>query len=211
MHIEKKLIIFDFDGTLANTFHFGIEISNKLAKIFNYKIILSDNIEILRNKTSEEVLKESGIPFFKMPFIVFRFRKEYKKIRDLIQPIDGVEEMLNLLSKNNNLGIVTSNSKHTVEYFLEKHKILHLFNFIHAEASIFGKARILKKIIQKNSNEYQQVFYVGDETRDIQASRKCKLNSIAVTWGYNTKDILLKLKPDYIVDNPLEIIQIIEK
>src|SRR5262245_13801927 len=41
------------------------------------------------------------------------------------------------------------------------------------------------------------VGYVGDEVRDIEAARKA-----AVTWGFNTRDLLARHRPDHLVERP---------
>jgi len=53
------------------------------------------------------------------------------------------------------------------------------------------------------------VFYVCDEVRDIEAARKSGISSIAVTWGYNTKDALIKENPDFLANTPDELRDII--
>ena len=54
-----------------------------------------------------------------------------------------------------------------------------------------------------------EVIYVGDEERDIIASKKARIKNIAVTWGFNSKEKLSREKPDYIVDSPMQIIEIV--
>ena len=49
------------------------------------------------------------------------------------------------------------------------------------------------------------VYFVGDEVRDIEAGKKAGIKTIAVSWGYNTKDALAKEQPDYIIDTPLDL------
>jgi len=53
------------------------------------------------------------------------------------------------------------------------------------------------------------VYFVGDEVRDIEAGKKAGINTIAVSWGYNTKAALDKEHPDYLIDFPLELENII--
>ncbi len=94
-------------------------------------------------------------------------------------------EVLKEFHPNCSLGILTSNSSENVISWLEIHKIGHLFDFIHAESSYFGKKHILKKLTKSYKMDSSQTFYVGDETRD--SARKC---NIAVTWGLTQKQLL---------------------
>jgi len=206
--MNKGLILFDFDGTIANTMHFGIEISNKLAGIYNYNVIHKHHIELLRNQSIQDLLKKSGISVFKMPLIIYRFRKEYTRIMHLIQPFENIAEVITKLHENYRLGIVTSNSKTTVDYFLKNHKLASYFEFISAGASLMGKQTVLRKICKKQQQFTPEIYYIGDETRDILASRHSQIKCVSVTWGYNSKEVLQSYNPDYLIDTPLEMLQL---
>jgi phosphoglycolate phosphatase len=52
------------------------------------------------------------------------------------------------------------------------------------------------------------VIYVGDEIRDIIAAHKCGIRIISVSWGFHTVDLLASKNPDYLVDNPRQIVQL---
>ena len=102
------------------------------------------------------------------------------------------------------LGILTSNSVKAVEAFLREHN-LQCFDFVESENNIFKKSKHLIKIIKKHSFNKQEVIYIGDEVRDIIASQEAGIDVIAVTWGYNKKEILKQNHPTFIANNPSEI------
>jgi phosphoglycolate phosphatase-like HAD superfamily hydrolase len=56
-----------------------------------------------------------------------------------------------------------------------------------------------------------KVFYIGDETRDIEAAKKAGIKSIAVTWGYNTKAILDNSNPDFLCESTDALKETIQK
>jgi phosphoglycolate phosphatase-like HAD superfamily hydrolase len=68
---------------------------------------------------------------------------------------------------------------------------------------------MINKIIKQRKIIKSEMFYVCDEVRDIVAAQKSGIKSIAVTWGYNTQDALTKENPDFIVDTPNELRNII--
>ena len=115
-------------------------------------------------------------------------------------PTMNISRLLSELHSDNttNLGILTSNTEENVRQFLSKNE-LEFFDFIRAGKSVFGKSHMINKIIKQNQTEKNNVFYVCDEVRDIEAAKKSGIKSIAVTWGYNTEDALVKEKPDFIV------------
>lgn len=123
----------------------------------------------------------------------------------------NLPEVLKELHKDCSLGILTSNSSENVISWLNRHKIAHLFTFIHTESSYFGKKHLLKKLIKSCEMDPLQTFYIGDETRDIDAARKCHINSIAVSWGFNSETALVQSNPDYIARIPGDIITIVKQ
>jgi len=106
------------------------------------------------------------------------------------------------------IGILTSNTQENVKQFLDKNE-LGFFDFIRTGKSVFGKSHIINKIVKQRHVSKNKVFYVCDEMRDIEAARKSGIKSIAVTWGYNTKDALIKENPDFLVSSPDELRNII--
>ena len=89
--------------------------------------------------------------------------------------------------------------------------IENLFEFVYSESSLFGKHVVLKRMCSKQNIDPLEVVYVGDEDRDIIAAKKVKIKIIAVTWGFNSKAKLSKEKPDYLVDLPMQIIEVISQ
>ncbi len=51
---------------------------------------------------------------------------------------------------------------------------------------------------------------VGDSLSDIHAAKEALATSIAVTWGHQSLEYLLRGKPDYVVNHPHELVKIIE-
>lgn len=105
-------------------------------------------------------------------------------------------------------GVITSNSDTNVQGFLMRYN-LNIFDFIHTGSSLFGKDKLLKKIIQKYKLKTQDVLFVGDETRDVSAAQKVGIGVIGVTWGFNSREVLEKMKPNHLVDSPNDLLNII--
>ena len=204
-----KYVIFDFDGTLADTLKFIITISNKFAKKFVNTTITDDKIEFYRGKPAQQIIKEANIPFYRFPFVVARFKREMKKVIHKLQPYDNIPELLEILSKKYKISILTSNNKNNVETFLKTNKLFQRIEFIKSQPKLTKKNKSLKKIMRKYNLLPENIIYIGDETRDIEASHKVGVKIISVTWGFNNKEILSKYSPDFIVDNPKDILQIL--
>lgn len=209
--MTAKVIIFDFDGTIADTLDAIMNISNRLALEFGYKQTSFEEITQLKNLNSREIIKQSGISIFKVPFLIRKVKAELSKEIAEVKPIIGIKEaLIQLKAQGNNLLIVTSNSKDNVVLFLEKNNLQDLFSFVYSGATLFGKSKIINKILQQENINIEQLIYVGDETRDIESARKSKIKAIAVTWGFNSQEVLAQQNPDFLIHQPHELINVIK-
>ncbi|MEO0967801.1 MAG: HAD-IA family hydrolase [Cyanobacteria bacterium J06639_18] len=208
----QKVIIFDFDGTIADTVEALVVIANRLALEFDYPQITPEELALLRNLTSREIIKYSGISVFKIPFLVKKVKGELKrKIPDL-KPISGIQESLLVLKeKDYRLGIITSNSEENVKEFLKVNDLENIFEFIYSGVTIFGKTTIINNVLRQKQIKSSEAIYVGDETRDVEASQKANIKVIAVTWGFNNEEVLSQQNPDFIVTHPSELLDVIQR
>lgn len=208
--MNTKVIIFDFDGTLADTFDALVMISNRLALEFGYPPTTPEEIPKLRNLSSREIIKKSGVSLFKMPFILRKVREYLHQEILNLKTIPGIQDALvQLKHEGYCLGILTSNSEENVKLFLKKHGMQDLFSFIYSETSLFSKDKSLLKLMKKNNFKSDDLLYVGDETRDIEASKKIQIKVIAVTWGFNSGEVLTKHNPDFLIEQPSELIEVL--
>jgi phosphoglycolate phosphatase len=207
-----KVIVFDFDGTIADTQAILLEITNRLAPQYGYLPIDPEEVSRLKNLTSREIIKQSKIPRYKIPFLLRKVQQELGKEIERLQPIPGLEScLLELKNRNYQLGIITSNFKPNVINFLKQNQLDHFFEFLYSETAIFGKHRVINKFLKQKNFKPEEMIYIGDETRDIEAARKSKVKSIAVAWGFNSDLILAQNHPDYLVNHPQEILEIVTK
>jgi phosphoglycolate phosphatase len=207
--MSVKVVIFDFDGTLADTLNAIVSISNRLAGEYGYKPTAPEELTQIRNLSSREIVKQSGISLFKLPFLLKRVRADLRNDIQQLNPIVGIKEsLIKLQAEGNRLGILTSNSEENVKVFLLKHEMLELFSFIYSETQLFSKHKTLINFIKRNKLNPEDVIYVGDETRDIEAAKKINSKVIAVSWGFNTKEALAKHNPDFLIHQPSELLDV---
>jgi phosphoglycolate phosphatase len=205
-----KVIVFDFDGTIADTIPVSIAILKKFATKYYHKTVGEKLIQELRDKSIPEIFKELDISIIKLPFIARKARRELNKEIGYLKPIKGVRDLLEKLKKQGQaLGIVSSNSKESIMKFLESND-LKIFDFIYTNSRIFGKANSLKRLLRRNKWDTTSVIYIGDEIRDIEAAHKAGIKIISVTWGVNSSDKLASYKPDFLVKSPGELLSLFQ-
>ncbi|MDJ0632118.1 MAG: HAD-IA family hydrolase [Xenococcaceae cyanobacterium MO_188.B29] len=208
--MNDKIIVFDFDGTIADTYHALFELANELADEFGYKPIAQSDLLRLKNLSSWEIIKQAEIPLFKIPFLFKRIQSELSKEISQIELFAGMETVLcQLKYRGYRLGIITSNTEKNVKAVLANNKLDSLFEFIYAETTIFGKHRVINEMLRKKKINRKNIVYVGDETRDIRSAQKSKISVVAVAWGFNSKQVLAKQQPEFLVEQPVQLLEAI--
>jgi len=200
---DIKYIIFDFDGTIADTIDLAMHIFNKVAKEFNCEPIKEKDRDLIRSKRPQELLKSFGVTRLQLTSIILRIRKEMSYAIPNMKIVTGINNALREINNSEfRLGILTSNSRDNVKAFLENNDLIDIFDFIYSEKNFFGKKKIINRMLNHEQISKKNVIYVGDETRDIEASKKAGIPVIAVTWGLNDREILAMAQPDQIIDSP---------
>jgi len=201
-----KIILFDFDGTIADTHQMSLKIANQMAEEFHYRSITPDDLEELKNLSSRDVVLRSGVSPLKIPFLLRRFMQELGKHVQSLKPIQGIPDCLKELKESGySLGIISSNLKDNVVAFLANNDLSEYFDFIYSGSTLFGKYRIINKVVQAENVKPSEVVYIGDETRDINSAKKSKIKVVAVGWGFNSPKILQQYQPDFLILNPEEL------
>lgn len=203
-----KVIIFDFDGTLADTIDILLRITNRLSVEFGFKSATKEELAQLSNLNSWQILQYSGISIFKFPLLIRRLKAELHSEVPHIQLFPGIKEVLLELKKRGfQLGIITSNSRENVLGALEKNGLQDTFTFIYS-GSTFGKHKVINKWLRIENIHTEKVVYVGDEIRDIDAAKKTGIKVIAVGWGFNSPQALAAQNPNFLIERPQELIDI---
>ena len=204
-----KYVIFDFDGTLADSKKAFISSWNTLAEKYNYQEVKFEDIESMKNLSLKERGKQLNFPMIKVPFVLPKLYKIYRNMIHEIRLFDGIKDMLAAVDKKGYKSvIISSNSKENIELLLEANKIDSISSVI-CSSRIFGKDKLIRKFLRENRLGPSEVIYVGDEQRDIIACKKAGVKIIWVGWGYDSIDLVKDLKPDYKVKTPAEILELI--
>ncbi|NES18817.1 MAG: HAD hydrolase-like protein [Symploca sp. SIO3E6] len=212
----SQWIVFDFDGTIADTLETVIQISYRIAREFGYESICQFDVEQVRHLSFRERLQLIGFSFWKLPFFIRKVNNSLKSEIQELKPFHGIKEVIVELKKRGyKVGIITGNSKENVTQFALANEMEHLFDCLYSAtlfgpATLFGKDKVIRKLLRKEAIEPQQLVYVGDETGDIEAAQKTGVKSIAVSWGFNTPHALAAQNPDYLIQQPQEILDILD-
>lgn len=176
-----KIAIFDFDGTLADSFPWFLKRINHVAKVLRFKTIQKDDLPKLRLMNVQEILSFLEISMWKIPLIIFYMKRLMKQDRQEISLFKETPELLkSLKEKGIRIVILSTNSQHNVELVLKDSAqfIDHYF----CGAGLSSKAKKFKKI--KSLFPDAKFISIGDELRDQEAASREKIIHLNVSWGY---------------------------
>jgi phosphoglycolate phosphatase len=203
-------ILFDFDGTLADTVSVGVAAFNELAERYGFLEITRENAENLRMQGPRGAMKALAVPIFRVPTVLRSLRSGVRSALPTLNFTDGMRATIAALKeKGYQLGIVTSNSEENVRAFLVNNGA-EFFDFIQAGTGLFNKGRKIKALMAREGLKKDETIFVGDEIRDIEAARKSGIAAVAVTWGLNSRDGLVAAGADYIVNTAGELAALLD-
>lgn len=202
-----KALLFDFDGTLVDSFEATLRVVNRLAPAFGYRTLSAGEAAILRRRGAREILQIMGPGLRHLPRWITAVRGELAtEVADLQPPV-GLDPVLRSLAKRGlMLGIITSNSENNIRNFLSRQGWAPLFSHIEAGSNLFGKSRLIRRSLGKCGASAREAVYVGDEVRDVEAARRAGVTEVAVTWGFNQREAFTTVKPHHIIEHPEELL-----
>jgi len=206
---KVKEVIFDFDGTIADTFPTVKDIIEKLLPKMGFGQFDEADWELYYNGGAKMIFKKMGVNLLQLMLIIRRMQAELNKRLGEVKPFEGIGSTIEKLkAKGIGVGIVSSDTKKNVEEFLERENIG--VDLVITGVNIFGKDRLINKYLKQRGLKKEDVVYVGDEIRDIEACRKIGVRVVGVTWGFNSKKALVGAQADWVVEKPADLAKIIK-
>jgi phosphoglycolate phosphatase len=199
--MARSFVIFDFDGTVADSFPEALLAYNRVAPGLRLRPMREEEVPALRRLAPGKLLKTLGIPMWKLPRLMIAIRAALADRFDAVRPIPGLAKAIEeLTAAGCHLAIVTSNSEANVQAFLARHAIAG-FETIVAGASVFGKGARLRRLIKTAGADRERTVYIGDTVPDIRAARDARIGAIAVGWGFSDPSPLAAESPDALVES----------
>jgi phosphoglycolate phosphatase len=200
-----NILIFDYDGVIVDSLDVFMDktilaCKNNGSNQVNNKV---DFLELFDGNLYDKLI-EKGIPKQNITKLMNEFNIDPKE-QELIRPFKGIENMLKILSRKNKLFIITSNLTNIIKNSLKNNNIEFFEKVLGADIHT-SKVKKIEKIKARYKDE--NIFYIGDTKGDMIEGKKAKVKTIAVTWGWHSKDKLARQNPDYIVDSPDDLIKL---
>ncbi|WP_119154586.1 HAD hydrolase-like protein [Caldimonas tepidiphila] len=193
---KYRLALFDFDGTLADSFPFFVGVFNELAVKHGFRQLRPEQLPLMRRLDARRNMELVGMPRWKLPLVAASFIRLMKGQGGEIPLFEGIEETLAHLSERGvTLALVTSNSVDNAVRILGPANA-GLFAHREGSMSIFGKRAKILRILARSGIAPAEAIYVGDQISDLQAAREAGVAFGAVAWGYAELDALRRHAPE---------------
>jgi phosphoglycolate phosphatase len=203
-----KLAIFDFDGTLADTYPIFADSINVLAVRHGFRQVTPEEQGRLRGLGIKDIMRELELPLWKLPGVAADCRKVMQQRINEVRPFSDISGVLNrMLQAGMQLAVATSNSGVNVRAVLGEALVGH-FAAMECDASLFGKAHRLRRILKATHTDKADAIYIGDEIRDAEAAASVGVAFGAVAWGYTHLDALVRMNPGKVFQVPADMLQL---
>ena len=195
-----KSVIFDFDGTLVNSYNLMNRVYYEIIKQYDIDDFTRADIETLRTLSAHQIFKKYHLSNEQSSMIIKKAIRSYHEFIKEVPFYPNVFELLVWLEKLNiDIYVLSSNDTQIIKDYIDQHDCF-MFKAIYGNSGLFKKHRSLEKLIKKHGYQKHEVLYIGDETRDIEACKRVNVAIAAVTWGFDHKELLKSYHPDYLVD-----------
>jgi len=194
-----KVVIFDLDGTLANTLPLCIEaFRQSVEPLINRSISNADIIATFGPSEEGTIMALAPNHYDKG---VADYLHHYEQLHDMCPtPFDGMIDLLQTLkNKGVRIAMVTGKGKLSTDISLKYFKLTHFFEMIETGSPNGARKAEGIQIILDGLHDInkEEVIYVGDAPSDIIASRKVGIPVIAAAWADTAEpEKLQALKPD---------------
>ena len=194
-----KAVIFDLDGTLANTLPLCISAFRKSIEPLINRNITDDDIIATFGPSEEGTIMALAPEHYDKG--VTDYLAHYEALHDMCaQPFEGVIELLELLKERGILtAMVTGKGRNSAVMSLERFDISQYFEVLETG---MPEGPSKPKGIQAVMDTFKditndEVIYVGDAPSDITACRQVGIPIIAAAWAETAEpEKLIPLQPD---------------
>lgn len=210
------IIIFDLDGTLINTIDdLGQACNHALQacgfpvhEIADYPQLVGNGINRLieralpvenRNETTVSRMREYFVPYYDAHNC------------DLTRPYDGIPELLLSLKKAGHTMAVASNKYQTATEKIVNHFFPNTFDIVLGERENVPRKpnpQIVWDILS-NLTEQSDIIYIGDSLVDAETAKAADATLVLCTWGFCTEEQLKTANPNYMINHPSELLNIV--
>lgn len=207
------LVIFDYDGVLADTLQDLLEAGQEACIRLGVKHLVTredlSNLEIMSFATYGRACEVPEPLIHEFVKICLKFLSEKESPPAIFKDLHNVVRHISL---HHTIAIVTTNSSQNVHAFLMKHGLNDVVGAVYGVDTPGSKAQKIAMARDRllENRKQERVFMIGDSLSDVLAAKEASVTSVAVTWGHQDVETLRRGKPDHVINHPTDLIEIIQ-
>lgn len=188
----QKTVVFDFDGTIADT-------EGLLLRSIEHVLgeLSEEDIQAYKYMTDKEFMEYLGISSITGLFYYKKGKRFFRKHADELDIFPHVDVLVKRLAEKGRVGVLSKNERQTIESVLNRHGLKDVFSFVEHTSILSSKKKKLLEI----QEEYGDIIYVGDQVEDVEAANHADCLSIGVSWGHHSKTFLQEANPTRVVSS----------
>ncbi len=202
-----KNIIFDWSGTLCNDF----------MQIYKATMVIFEKYGV--PKITPEKYKEENkllyMEFYNKYIPKLTMKEQDKLFRNAIRMVgspklfSGVKDLLEwLYNKGYKMAVLSSSLTSEIKKEIKKSKIGMYFKKVLGD--VYDKRKTINALLNSLNFKPKETMFVGDTAHDIETGKNAGVTTVAITWGYQTKERILEAKPDYVIEDISELKSILK-
>lgn len=206
---KYETVIFDFDGTLADSYQWFLSIFDEIAQRYSLPRLDHSELLQLRKVDIRQISRQFNIPLWKIVQIGSHVQKKMASQIDKVLLVNGMQAVLDQLAAAGvRMAVVTSNAEENVKQVLGPVNVSR-FEAFEAGVTLYGKKAKFDKVLKKMEVDPRRVLSIGDELRDMKSSHQAGIAFGAVGWGATELETFHTHKPDELFTQPEEIVDVV--
>ncbi|MFA5180940.1 MAG: HAD family hydrolase [Syntrophales bacterium] len=203
--MAKKLFLLDFDGVLVDSLDvYHRAVSWCLEKIGTPIIKTQEEYVALFEDNFYAAMAKKGVDLDAFSGALREYASDVDYYED-VKPFSAVLPVLEELCGNNILAIISSNSSQAIRKILARFRYNGCFQDILGSEFHLSKKTKIDHAVATYGISRENTYYVGDTSGDVREGKAAGVKTIAVTWGWHSRELLAAAQPDFLIDNPEEL------
>ena len=201
------ILIFDFDGVMADTRQFMLETTGEICAQLGYPCTPTPaDLEALDVMSFVTLGRQVSLPEQLIPEYSRLILAAFNEHPDAMPAVDGIGQVIEQLAAGYRLGLVTGNGASVVRKYLAYYGLGSVFEVIITLEDPGSRVEKIQRIVAALGNGQGQAYMIGDAVSDIQAARQAGVRSVAAAWGHQTLAKLRQAGPDMVVEQPADLL-----
>lgn len=213
-----KALIFDLDGTLLDTLEDLANACNYALKTCGFKVhnvkdytrfVGNGRYKLIERIVPDEYKKDKKV----IDKVLGLFDEYYEKhMIDMTKPYNGIMEMIKDLKEKKIKIAVVSNKPHEFAVDIVRRYFGDAFEITYGQRPNHPTKpdpKTVYEVIELLNVEKNECIYVGDSNVDVNTAKNAGVKSVGVSWGFRGEGELRETGADYIIKNPIELIELL--